>query len=740
MLKWLQRRANLGDIGNRSNNQYNAAESYAADGSTIEQVNDDANLLELMITDQEQAAPIYHSAARWKKYSVDLVDFIKANGLADFRRIQDRDDEGAKGLRSFAAIDLLPDVPKFDPEKLFKATNAATVGKSAKSIMNLSNSRVGNPEGFERDGNFYCLNWLNSYFRYAFVSRFMDFDKQVIVEIGPGSGKQAEMLKKAHPGLTILLFDIPPQLYVCNQYLEKVFEGSDQVTGYEKTRKFTSFSDIEIGKINILPNWQIGLLEKQKIDLLWNAASFQEMTPGIVKHYMDKCQGAQSLYLQYAFKQITNETGSVASAGVITPEYLGDFSERGLETATLPYKRKNWAYSDSFWCGSDGGNDLPAIIDPVDNERKAEEHLSDGSIIEQVNDDASLLELMITDQEQAAPIYHSAARWKKYSAHLIRFIKANGLTDFRRIKDRDDEGAKGLRSFAAVDFLPTTPSFDPEVLIKATRAAAVGTSAKSIANLSNSRVGNPEGFERDDNFYSLSWLNFYFRYAFVSRFMDFDKQVIVEIGSGSGKQTEMLKKAHPGLTILLFDIPPQLYVCNQYLEKVFEGSDQVTGYEKTRKFTSFSDIEIGKINILPNWQIGLLENQKFDLLWNAASFQEIMPEIVKHYMDMCQGAQSLYLQYQFNQTHAETGELASPQGVITSEYLGNFVEKGIEVAALPYVRKNWPYYDSFWCASDGEVTLPAATTLTDNARLETLERRVADILSLLEEKGIVREK
>lgn len=79
---------------------------------------------------------------------------------------------------------------------MIESANAIAAGSRAKSLLDLGNSRVGNPEGFEYKGNFYCYNWLNFYYRYAYVSRFMDFDHQIIVEIGPGSGKQAELLKK----------------------------------------------------------------------------------------------------------------------------------------------------------------------------------------------------------------------------------------------------------------------------------------------------------------------------------------------------------------------------------------------------------------------------------------------------------------------------------------------------------------------------------------------------------------
>lgn len=92
-----------------------------------------------------------------------------------------------------------------------------------------------------------------------------------------------EVLKKLHPELCFYLFDIPPQLYVCEQYLKAVFPGC--VVSYRDTRDLIT-PPVEPGKIFIWGNWKFPILEQVQIDLFWNSASFQEMEPDVVANYL----------------------------------------------------------------------------------------------------------------------------------------------------------------------------------------------------------------------------------------------------------------------------------------------------------------------------------------------------------------------------------------------------------------------------------------------------------------------
>jgi putative sugar O-methyltransferase len=90
--------------------------------------------------------------------------------------------------------------------------------------------------------------------------------------------------------------------------------------------------------------------------------------------------------------------------------------------------------------------------------------------------------------------------------------------------------------------------------------------ATPINSLECSDFGNPQDmFLIKGKKYTMKFLSFYVRYCFAERFMKLrGDEVIVELGSGSGYQVEILKKIYPNLTILCFDLPAQLYLCEKY--------------------------------------------------------------------------------------------------------------------------------------------------------------------------------
>lgn len=287
----------------------------------------------------------------------------------------------------------------------------------------------------------------------------------------------------------------------------------------------------------------------------------------------------------------------------------------------------------------------------------------------QAKDDVELLDLMLADMKKAPTVYQPTNYWSAYEARSIEEIKARGLTDFRRQSDAV------FRSYGAVDFvrpissvrisqsrllsLPTrmVPGMrslagrmdgflnryvqnidggDWESYVKSgyhfAASYAQGTYAKPVSSFSVSRVGNPPGLVSiDGRLYSRQHLQYYLQYAFVARHLDFDRiETVAEIGSGMGRQTEIIAQLHPNLAHLLFDIPPQLYVAEQYLSAVFPG--HVVSYRTTRDWKDLSGIRPGMIHIFGSWQVPMLSSRKTDLFWNSASFHEMEPDVVRNYL------------------------------------------------------------------------------------------------------------
>ncbi|MFC1593017.1 putative sugar O-methyltransferase [Candidatus Omnitrophota bacterium] len=304
---------------------------------------------------------------------------------------------------------------------------------------------------------------------------------------------------------------------------------------------------------------------------------------------------------------------------------------------------------------------------------------------QQVLDNPQSLELMLKDIKSAEKIYQPTNYWTRYEKELVPELRKTGLRNFRRRKNSI------LESFGATDFHPTLCQFDfsrrvwcgkrwfansffrkwlnripnfaelwskllsmqdsrvnqrlsrkftteyniediERLSYELVRRKGKEAGAKPIEGIQASLAGNPADiFKVGDRIYTASLLGYYLEYAYCCNFTDFDNiKIVVELGSGSGKQVEVIRKFHPDVCFLLFDIPPQLYVCQQYLSAVFP--DSVVSYEKTRNMETLPKLEKGKIFIFGSWKFPILEQVNIDLFWNAASFQEMEPEVVANYL------------------------------------------------------------------------------------------------------------
>ena len=66
----------------------------------------------------------------------------------------------------------------------------------------------------------------------------------------------------------------------------------------------------------------------------------------------------------------------------------------------------------------------------------------------QIDDDLSLLNLMINDMEKSGALYQPTKYWKEYTYEVTELIRKVGLHDFRRSNERV------LSSFGCLDTAP----------------------------------------------------------------------------------------------------------------------------------------------------------------------------------------------------------------------------------------------------------------------------------------------
>ena len=154
-----------------------------------------------------------------------------------------------------------------------------------------------------------------------------------------------------------------------------------------------------------------------------------------------------------------------------------------------------------------------------------------------------------------------------------------------------------------------------------------------LLNIKDDLVWNPiDTFELMDKKYSFNFIRYFYEFLMANNFANFEKSnFFLEIGGGYGGFTEIVKKMCPNIKIIYMDIPPQLYVAEQYLKSIFYK--KVAGFKETKEMEfitqdSFLDYDI---LIIPPWDIIKIKNNLIDFFYNANSFQEMQKETVSNY-------------------------------------------------------------------------------------------------------------
>jgi len=202
---------------------------------------------------------------------------------------------------------------------------------------------------------------------------------------------------------------------------------------------------------------------------------------------------------------------------------------------------------------------------------------------------------------------------------------------------------------------------------------------KEILTIADSGLASPRDLFSPDGHketqYTVAFLRYFWQYLWLRKFIDFKRiKVILELGSGYGGQAEVLCKLHPHIKYIICDIPPQVYVAEQYLKSCFPGG--VISYLETAGLGSIDIEDIGskRIMVLAPWQLERVTGN-VDLFWNSASFQEMEPNIVRNYVSVVQPLTSQYvylLQLPAGQTMAK--EEGERYGVMKQTRLEHYIE------------------------------------------------------------------
>ena len=290
----------------------------------------------------------------------------------------------------------------------------------------------------------------------------------------------------------------------------------------------------------------------------------------------------------------------------------------------------------------------------------------------EVQDNPSLLRMMLRDSKKFPPLYRPGPYWEKRSISAINELRKKGIASFRS----SSNGAS--TSFG------DNPVVDVRMITQGTLKSRIINfflRRYPLVNLFNAQVNLTSYYFAE----SCMWYSHYLTNSFRSQyllknyiiprdttrggcetFVNFDEEKIshlylklldtmdymtsnshlsesktfMEIGPGFGVNIHLLVCNFPNLKKFIYvDIIPNLYIGTQYL-KSFYG-EAVIDYSQTRnlKQISFSDSqELEIICISPN-QIQNLR-MAVDFFHNAHSFVEMTSEIVRNYANLVESIMS----------------------------------------------------------------------------------------------------
>jgi putative sugar O-methyltransferase len=208
------------------------------------------------------------------------------------------------------------------------------------------------------NGKKYSNIFLYAYLHYAYLSQFIDFEKvDNIIEIGPGAGRQVEVIRKLHPHIKFYLIDLAPTLYVCNRYMDAMFPGS--VVPYEQIRSADSITLDQPGAIATIGNWQLDKVRPSGVTLSFNTAVYCLMVPQTVRRYLEPiAKMSQAVYLMEPATDLCREIYNMPAAptfdtykDILSSRF--DLVDRSPALRPLNYRRDFGGFEMMTWIAKD---------------------------------------------------------------------------------------------------------------------------------------------------------------------------------------------------------------------------------------------------------------------------------------------------------------------------------------------------------------------------------------------------
>lgn len=276
------------------------------------------------------------------------------------------------------------------------------------------------------------------------------------------------------------------------------------------------------------------------------------------------------------------------------------------------------------------------------------------------------LDEMFAELQKAPPIYRPSKFWEQLNSIHIQQLSKDGFDDFKRsvnlryfnwgilgifwhqLSPVFSELMRGnITPFFRTDFVnyksqsgKTLKSFDfiSAWIYKTYVATLFDYVSRSdelniLRDIDEPLIGNPFVIKYKDMSTSQDLCNSVHEFYSSAEKLDYQKaNHIAELGAGYGRLAYVFLKTLPKASYCIIDIPPALYMAQEYLSKIFH-KEKIFYY---RPFKSFAEIkeefDSSRIKFIMPHQIEHLPDSSFNMFINISSLHEMTRAQISNYL------------------------------------------------------------------------------------------------------------
>lgn len=279
-----------------------------------------SKILEAMFMELEKAPIIYHPSQFWIKLNKFHINHLSNTGFENFKRTVNLHyfNWGILGIIRHQLSPLLEEIMRGNFSPIFKShfdIDNQKLGEGIKRLnpiatfiyriyttslleyvtridklnilKKLKEPLIGNPFLVDYKGDSISQDLCNSVHEFYSIGQKIPLQKKIrIADLGAGYGRLGYVFLKVIPNASYCVIDIPPALFISQNYLKTVFSKEKMFL----FRPFSSFKEIkkefESCRIKFLMPHQLELLPDKYFDLFINISSLHEMTQAQINNYI----------------------------------------------------------------------------------------------------------------------------------------------------------------------------------------------------------------------------------------------------------------------------------------------------------------------------------------------------------------------------------------------------------------------------------------------------------------------